>query len=183
MLNDMQVKNNKGISIIEALVSITIISVGIIGIMSLILQSIQVRYINKNTLIASQLAQEGMEIIRNTRDRNWLQGNFYASSTAKEGQTYTYAVDISDLVGTNPNFVPVTDINDAETKLKICDGLYHSNSYSCSNATSTTFKRMITTNMDQTASSVQVICLIQWKDKSNTFQFSARELLYNWTGL
>ncbi|MDO8667516.1 MAG: hypothetical protein Q7K35_00250 [bacterium] len=64
--------NNRGISIVEVIVATMIITMGMIGVSSLVIQNIQVQYINKNVLIASGLAQEGLELVRNTRDLNWL---------------------------------------------------------------------------------------------------------------
>ncbi len=42
-----------------------------IGVLSLIEQNIKSQSLNKNTLIAYQLAQEGVELIRQVRDTNW----------------------------------------------------------------------------------------------------------------
>lgn len=181
----LRIKNNKGISIIESLVAISIIAVGIIGVVSLVLQAIQVQYINKNALIASQLAQEGMEIVRNIRDENWLIANQnYYEYIAQPGVTMNYAVDIFDVDGSTPSLQNVTGINDANTNLKKCeDYFYHENSYPCSTPTPTIFKRMITTNLNSLDDYIEVVCLIQWLDRGKSYQFTTKELLYNWTGL
>jgi len=64
--------NNKGFSILEASVVMGVVSIGLLGVFSLILQNIQVQKVNKNMLVASMLAQEGLELIRNIRDDNWI---------------------------------------------------------------------------------------------------------------
>ncbi|NCQ16134.1 hypothetical protein GW814_00575, partial [Candidatus Falkowbacteria bacterium] len=67
----IKIFNNQGISILEVIVAILIITIGMIGVMSLVIQNVEAQYINKNILIASGLAQEGLELARNTRDLNW----------------------------------------------------------------------------------------------------------------
>ncbi|MCK5319886.1 hypothetical protein KAJ61_00670 [Candidatus Parcubacteria bacterium] len=64
--------NNKGFSILEASVVMGVVSIGLLGVFSLVLQNIQVQKVNKNMLVASMLAQEGLELVRNIRDDNWI---------------------------------------------------------------------------------------------------------------
>ena len=79
----MQNKNNnnlfhwrfsktKGQGILEVVIAISVVIVGLVSIMSLVIFNINVQGYNHNMLIASNLAREGVEIIRNIRDSNWL---------------------------------------------------------------------------------------------------------------
>jgi prepilin-type N-terminal cleavage/methylation domain-containing protein len=63
--------NKKGFSIIEIMAVIFIVTVGMVGMLTLVYQSIKVQRFNKHTLIAYQLAQEGIELVRVIRDNNW----------------------------------------------------------------------------------------------------------------
>ena len=71
---------NKGFTIIESLVAITILLVAIAGTGSAIQTGISSYTYSRNQFIAFYLAQEGFEQIRNIRDenslnnRNWLTG-------------------------------------------------------------------------------------------------------------
>lgn len=60
-----------GFSLIEIITILFIVSLGLVGILSLIIQNIQSQSYNKDNLIAYQLAQEGVELIRAVRDSNW----------------------------------------------------------------------------------------------------------------
>ncbi|MDP4008948.1 MAG: prepilin-type N-terminal cleavage/methylation domain-containing protein [bacterium] len=62
----------EGFTLIEALVAIFIITVGAGGAFSLIYQTTTIMRFAHNRLIASYLAQEGIEIVRNIRDQNFL---------------------------------------------------------------------------------------------------------------
>ncbi len=66
---------NKGFTLIEITVAIVIMTIGIVGIYSLVPKITSVASTNNNNFIASQLAKEGAEIIRNIRDGNWLSDN------------------------------------------------------------------------------------------------------------
>ncbi|MBA7596520.1 hypothetical protein ES703_03494 [subsurface metagenome] len=66
---------NKSFTLIEIVVAIFLITVGTVGAFSLIQRTIAFTVISSSRLVAANLAQEGIEIIRNTRDTNWLSGN------------------------------------------------------------------------------------------------------------
>lgn len=65
-------QNKNGFSIIEVIVAIGIIVVGIIPIISLFNQNLRNEIKNKNILIATYLANESIEIVRQQRDNNWF---------------------------------------------------------------------------------------------------------------
>lgn len=65
-------KDGSGFTLLEALTSIFILLVGITGSMVLVSSGITNLNTSKNRLIASNLAQEGLEIVHNIRDDNWL---------------------------------------------------------------------------------------------------------------
>ena len=67
--------NSKGFTLIELIIAIFILSVAIIGVFSAFSLVAELTSAASSRLKASFLAQEGLEIIRNMRDSNWLQGN------------------------------------------------------------------------------------------------------------
>lgn len=68
----LKIVNKKGQGILEVVFSISVVTIGLISIVSLVLFNINVQNYNHNILIASNLAREGIEIVRNVRDSNWL---------------------------------------------------------------------------------------------------------------
>lgn len=64
-------KNISGFSIIEILIWMFIFSMWIISIYAIISSSVRVNEYNKNYIIASNLAREQLELIRNNRDYNY----------------------------------------------------------------------------------------------------------------
>lgn len=74
MLDNMKViiKNKKGFSFMEVMVSVFVLSIGITAIVALMAGNIKNSIESRDSIIASELAQEGDEIVRNIRDNNFL---------------------------------------------------------------------------------------------------------------
>src|SRR5680860_965210 len=70
-------KKSPAFTLIEIIVILFIISVGLLGVLSLVIQNIQSQVINKNSIVAYQLAQEGIELIRKTRDTNFINLDYW----------------------------------------------------------------------------------------------------------
>ncbi|HPN96241.1 MAG TPA: hypothetical protein PLK35_00580 [Candidatus Moranbacteria bacterium] len=73
-----KIKNKKGLfagkrgfSLLEAILSVFIVSVGLVAVMSLLTASIKETLGSRSQQVASLLAQEGVELVRNIRDNNW----------------------------------------------------------------------------------------------------------------
>lgn len=65
-------KNKKGFTIIELIISIFILSIAVIGVFSAFSAIVILTSDAADKLVASYLSQEGIEIVRNIRDNNWL---------------------------------------------------------------------------------------------------------------
>ncbi|MCR4322614.1 MAG: type II secretion system GspH family protein [Candidatus Azambacteria bacterium] len=73
-LNSKKNKLQRGFTLLESMVAIAIFTMGISTAVFVITQSISVGTRTKNKIIAANLTQEGIEVVRNIRDRNWLAG-------------------------------------------------------------------------------------------------------------
>ncbi|OGF32050.1 hypothetical protein A3H09_01275 [Candidatus Falkowbacteria bacterium RIFCSPLOWO2_12_FULL_45_13] len=168
----LKISNNSGISILEVVVAILIITIGLVGVLSLVIQNIRVQYIDKNVLIASGLAQEGLELVRNVRDANWLiPSNVWNQDIVGDG---TYAIDYS---GRNSLNQAVNSLGQAGTRLYInnASGLY---THTAAGATATNFYRLITAVNN--SNYVDVKCAVRWSDGSQNYNYTAETYLYNW---
>ena len=160
----MKIFNKKGFTILEIVVVIFVFSLGMLGLATMVVQNIQVQYVNKDYLIASQLAQEGLELVRNKRDSNWL-----AETTWSGGLTSgNYIFDYNDY--TNNSY---SDINSTPF-LKINSSGF----YNYTSGTPSIFKRLIETTND--SNSINVKCVVQWNDRGKIYNYEADTVLYNW---
>ena len=65
-------KNKKGFSFLEVMITVAVLSIGILAMLALIASSIGSSTNSRNSIIASELAQEGIELVRNIRDNNFI---------------------------------------------------------------------------------------------------------------
>src|SRR3990167_10853612 len=75
----------KGFTLLESLVAVAILTVGISTAALLVVQSIQVGGKIQKRIVAAHLAQEGVEVIRNIRDSNWLSGGNWIANINTAG--------------------------------------------------------------------------------------------------
>lgn len=69
-----KIKNGSGFSFIEVIISIFLITVGLVASVDLITNGLRDSIDSRDQLIAAGLSQEGVELVRNVRDNNWVQG-------------------------------------------------------------------------------------------------------------
>ena len=153
----------------EILVVLFLVSSAMLGVVSLIVQNIQVQSVNKNNLIASSLAQEGIELIRQTRDLDW-QGHQPFGTFLADG---SYWVDYRSIV---PTSATTTD------PLYIKDGFYvHKNDWE-TGLTPTVFSRqiVITRYPAYPGSPLGVRSIISWVDRNRPYRYELQDLLFDW---
>ncbi|MGB3072721.1 MAG: hypothetical protein WBB68_00445 [Candidatus Moraniibacteriota bacterium] len=87
----------KGFTIAEVLLSGFVLTVGMVTVMSLFSASHRQSFDTRNVIIASGLAQEGAEIVRNIRDnniayrtKNWTTGDNCSTSTSGNCDPFRY---------------------------------------------------------------------------------------------
>ena len=166
----MKQKKQKGFSIIEVLGAIFLLLVGLIGSLSLITQVSSYTSVAASKLVASYLAQEGIEIVRNMRDQNWVAGNPWdtdlSSSPADYHADYT-ATSFLDLRSGGA----ILDIDN--------NGFYNYSGV----GTPSIFTRTIHIEKgsdDQSIETIKVLVTVSWNQAGGSHSVKAQEYLYNW---
>ncbi len=161
-------KEQKGFTLVEIITVLFVISLGLVGVLSLIISNIQNQNFNRTSIIAYQLAQEGIELVRHTRDTNWK-----ALSEFDEGLAPgTYFIDYLDSA---PTLVsdPVIDI-----KLKQdANGMYH-HSITSADADSGFNRLILITARDE--SSINVQSIVSWQDHQLSRSYNLETFIYDW---
>lgn len=166
--------NLPGFSIIEVITVLLVISIGMAGTISLVTQSIRGQAINKNTLIAYQLAQEGIELVRFVRDTNWNQDEPWNTDLAEGNYYMDYTMDIPVLIPTGLSGPGVGKLT-----LSPSSGFYESEPSSFLPEGS--FARII--NISQPEPSVPkmlVLVTVYWFDRGAPYSYSLETELYDW---
>ncbi|MGB9848015.1 MAG: type IV pilus modification PilV family protein [Minisyncoccia bacterium] len=151
-----------GFSIIEVMVAIGVILVSFIGMLTLINRSLIFHDLAYSRLIASYLAQEGIEIVRNIRDNNILQNKNWNEGLSAG----TYQVQYDDL-----SLRPYTG---EPLKLDTANGIYNYDSGAL-----TRYIRQI--NIDPISPDhIRVQSIVTWTNRGGSFNIVVEDHLYNW---
>ncbi len=153
----------KSFSLIEVIVAIFIITVGAGGAFALMQQNLAFSSVSSSKLTASYLAQEGIEVIRNIRDTNYLEGSAWDDGIVASTD---YRLDYR-----STSFPDSTCPGD---HLK-----YESGHYVCSSDSSGKFQREISVSKPE-AGKMIVSVEVSWRERGRTNKVNAETELYNW---
>jgi prepilin-type N-terminal cleavage/methylation domain-containing protein len=198
LMNKKILQKNSGFTVIELVISIFILSIAIIGAYNAFTTMDILTSSATDRFIAAYLAQEGVEVVRNIRDTNWL-------------NTYDWRCGIADVSGSAlPCSVGSVDctagcevnyktFGTSSSPLYPWSGtgryLYlNSNGfyvYESENATLTKFRRKVTITPIETVTGVydilKVAVTTYWDEKANILHsgttedsITVEEYLYNW---
>jgi len=165
-------KKNLGFTLIEIMVAISVFSVGILGVYALVPTAIFLGAENSDRFVAAQLALEGLEIVRNIRDSNWLEQSDNPSNLWNEGLDNCSAGCEADYLVLQ-NIEPVLTSYGVGRYLKIDSQGF----FNYTNGASTEkFKRKITIASDVNALNISVA--VEWSKKYPPLVLA--EKLYDW---
>lgn len=176
MRQNLNLKKDRGFTILEIIIATFILVTAIIASYSAFSGIITATSVISSRLTASYLTQEGIEIIRNIRDTNWLNNptdptkwniglTSCSSGCEADYTTGTAASETTPLRSYSENPLNIDAYN----------------FYSYFTGPATKFKRKITVAPDpNNADILQVSVLIEWEDRGKSYNFTAEEYLYNW---
>lgn len=168
-------KTKNGFTLLEVIVAVFIISLGVGGMAKLMPNFVSSASHNQNQLIAAYLGQEGIEIIRNIRDTNWLQAHNAGTATPPWNDGLANCatgceVDYKDVLSPD-DFLPPYGTGHY---LNIdANGFY---GYDL--GTATKFKRKI--RVVDGGDNLLIIADVSWQEKTQSYNFSVQEKIYQW---
>jgi type II secretory pathway pseudopilin PulG len=167
-----------GFTFLEVVFAIFIIIIGVIGVFTLFSQTLGFSTLSTSKLVAAHLAQEGIEIVRNIRDTNWLEQSSTPTNPWDEGLTNcSLGCEADYLTPTSED--PILDSYSG--KFLYIDGTTKFYRYISSpgpNDIKTLFKRKITITPNSNRLEVKVE--VSWEEKGKSYKVIAQENLYNW---
>ncbi|MFQ6083847.1 MAG: prepilin-type N-terminal cleavage/methylation domain-containing protein [Candidatus Aminicenantia bacterium] len=175
--------STKGFTLLEVIVAIFILTVGVGGSFALIQQTLSFASLVEERLIASYLAQEGIEIVRNIRDTNWLEQKTAPTTPWNDGLTNcqppTNCCEGDYITDTPPSYSPLTSLLSCNYDSLQYLNIDANGFYSYSSGSPTKFKRKILIEKpapDKVKVSVEII----WKERGRIHSFETLEDLTNW---
>jgi prepilin-type N-terminal cleavage/methylation domain-containing protein len=155
----LKIQNHRqGFTLIEMLVVVFVVGMGLIGALSFFSLNIGNQAENKNELIAAGLAQEGVELVRNIRDYNLLNGYSW-----DQGLSNCSAIDFNSLSTHQCSGAGSAVCLDANSRY-----------YQCSSG-NTGFTRTINVSGINPDGSRKITCTVSWDGRT----IQSVDYLYN----
>lgn len=149
----------------EVIIAVAIITTALAVLIALVSFSVAGVGPGKSKLIAVNLSQEGIEIIRNIRDSNWL-------SYKRSSGNWRDGLDAGDY---RVQYDKLVLLSFSDTPLKIdSSGFYQYN-----NGNNTSFYRKISLGHIGN-NQIKVTSEVTWQEKGRAQSVQAEERLYNW---
>ena len=156
---------NFGFTLVETMVSLFVLSIAIAATFAIITFHLSNAQFIKNSFIASGLAQEGAEIVRNLRDTDWFAGRDFGSLGRPSTIEETYCVQWNSLALISSCANPLK--KDAD------------NFYSYDAGQDTIFSRTVTI-VKVTDAELKITVEVTWPDRGGTKKITAEEHLFDW---
>ncbi|MBU4056467.1 prepilin-type N-terminal cleavage/methylation domain-containing protein [Patescibacteria group bacterium] len=189
--NKVQTKlDASGFTLVEVMIAVAVLSIGLLGAANLITYNISNSAKAINKTIATNLAQEGIELARNIRDTNWFSGSSWDNNLVQGlGNIRRIKFFCGGLINQNINPAPANiDACGAAcrvyTYIKISDGskCYSDDfgnraGYNAPQATDF-YRLIILDKLD--ANSILATANIKWLERGDARYLTTQEILYNW---
>lgn len=158
--------NERGTTLVEALVAVLILALGIIPSFAIVFNGNIFSSAVRNSLVGSNLAQEGVEVVRAIRDANWFNNQPFDTGLADGIYRLEWNSDVLLSESGNP-------------PLKVTPaGLYN-----YSSGTDTIFQRRVTvTKIDPLGCNceLRIITEVTWPERNRTKTIQVESHLFNW---
>ncbi|MBI4117525.1 MAG: hypothetical protein HY453_00355 [Parcubacteria group bacterium] len=168
----------RGQGLMETIVAFTIIGLGMLGSFSLVLSTLGQSGELQSSMIGSQLAWEGVEVVRNIRDSNWLSQSPW--DTGMSGIADTTAIPAFDPEAGSwtLDFAP-SGFSDAAAVVYRDQGVYRQSTAGAT-GNATVFRRLITIDPEGTDFRKKITSEVRWTEKGKERSVMAIGELYHW---
>jgi len=172
----------KGFTIVEALIAVTVLLLGVTGALTAASQGIMSSTYSKEDVIAFNLAQEAIEMIRSMRDQNGINGTNWLTGIANSGDPCelgsSCTVDVNDSSGI---FLHRCDGSCPVVKQDSSTGAYGYNPA----WTNSPYTRTVNVSRGvgdglNPSQEVSVKVTVSWSHGLVSRSFTAQENLFNW---
>lgn len=154
------IMNKKGSILIESVVAINVILVGLLGVFNLLSSSLALNRDVGQKFVATYLAAEGIEVVKNLIDTNYAESRPWNEGLS-DG-TYSVSYDSDSLVF------------NSEENLRLENGIYGYES-----GEETLFRRDI--NIELISSDeIKVVSVITWQTKKGSRSVDLEDYFFNW---
>lgn len=181
----LETMGRQGSFLIETIVSLTLVTVGLLGLVALLTRSLVLNDNVKNRFIAATLAAEGIEVIKNIIDSGIAQGRGWGQ--IDNGVYLRVAYD------SNSGSIANNRINSFNDKPSLSEGdlnqlfgsvenlrLDNRGIYNYSGGETTIFKRILRVKSDGNNNTMTVNSYVRWSSRGFGQTINVEDRFYNW---
>lgn len=157
--------NNRGIALVESIIAISVITIGVVAMLSLISRSLSLNRVVTDRYVAANLAAEGIELTKNLISHNLLTGEAWNKGfSTSQGE---YEIDYRG--------VALQPWSDRFLKF---DGT----TYQYADGNLTTYKRRIVVEpIGSPIDEMRVNAIVSWTSRGNAnFSVNLEDHFFNW---
>ena|SRR3989344_1201206 len=172
-------ETSSGFTLVETLVGVTLVLTTMLGPFVLAERSIFQASITQNQIIATYLAQEGIEFIRNTRDNNFLQGNNWINGSSLNNCLNSNGCYVDPLASGGAPKINQCSGNDGcpVVSYNSTTGYY---THSGFDLAPTPFVRTVKIDKLPGNDEAEVEVTVNWQERSGPKSFVMTENIFNW---
>ena len=194
LLIDQTNHHQRGETLLELIFAVTVVLVVLTSFLAVFISTNRSQVVDNHVIVASQLAREGVEIVRAIRDSNWLAGRPWSDNLLLANG------DTTAVVASNITSGPSSDQIDFTPEVLADAPLYDQGAIwnHTANATPTGFTRLVTLEKICTddlavpippggqvcaldaAVGARVTATVDWADSDRTRQYQLTTYLYDW---
>lgn len=151
--------------LVEALVAVSILTVGLLGILTLFARSLSLNRVISDNYTATYLAAEGIEVVKNLIDVNRIQGRAWNANFSDGDFEVEYSTSALPLSSNQDRF------------LRYDPSTHH---YSYSGSTQTNFRRSVSIALVG-SEELKVNSTVDWTTRGGgSFTINLEDHFYNW---
>jgi len=165
--------SSKSQTLIETIAAVGIVIIAVIAILSLSFSNLMIGERGGERITATGLAREGIEVVRNIRDSNWLDPNKYWPYGLNNG---FYIVNYNSTSLTNADSSTISSCDNCRLYLTT-NGLYTHNPLG---NTLTPFRRLITISDGDNSFEKKITVEVFWSGRGGSHLIRLEERLTNW---
>jgi hypothetical protein len=172
-------KNTKGQAIVESIIALSVLTVGFLSLIALMSNAIGLSKVNSEYYVATYLAAEGIEVVKNIIDTNVMTSGISWNQYLNDG---LYEVEYNTQ-GNELSNKKITNLNQSKPLSLHSDG--NSKIYDYSPGEPTPFRRVIeirsiTTNSNDPINHIKVKSTVFWTSRGGAqFQVDLEDHFYN----
>lgn len=162
-VSSIKYQNRNGQALVESIIALSVLTVGLLGIITLLSQSIGLNRSVADSYAATYLAAEGIEVVKNIVDMNRIQGRAWNDGLANG--TYEVVYNGTSLMANQDRFLRY----DPATNL-----------YSYSGSLETPFKRSVTITR-VSDDELRVVARVTWTTRgAGSFEIILEDHFFKW---